>query len=540
MRQTPNYNLPQFDGTDFFNKEALNDAFNKIDTGISDIQETVNISSGDTGLVAREVIDARKGKTNLKEKIEEIDLEIQNNSSSLEQNTKYLQDIEISPLMFGAKGDGVTDDTQAFSNCIDYCIKNKKTMQITPSYTFAITSISKDIPSDNGFTMRGNGQQSKIKIINKTGNNGLTFTVSGKFRVVDIGNFEIIGNENCGNGLVVVRAVRPSRIYNIIGTEFTKSGTAPIKLIDCIDLQHMNCFSRKVANGLLLDGQCDRVDINKFTCYDWSEYGLSVTPNTETVTSLLENSICLSIYEPYFYGTGELTTDYTGKIAMNLVDCEKFSLYGGWFENTEYAIKGVSGVLNKGVPQCSIYNPKRGGNNIPKIYLEKSYNAFVNSPNLPIEYSAGTNGCVFVVNNKTSVEDNGLNTILSKDYNSFPNEVKIDGYISSSIKAEGLSKGFYTVNTGSVVNIPLSDTIGILMLSCTSQKDVNFIGQIRANASPYASTMTKSANVNVGVDLNLTGGTGESGCVTISINSNKSITIENRLTSNKSFKVTML
>lgn len=43
MQQTPNYNLPQFEGTDFFNKEALNDAFIKIDIAISDLQDTVNI-----------------------------------------------------------------------------------------------------------------------------------------------------------------------------------------------------------------------------------------------------------------------------------------------------------------------------------------------------------------------------------------------------------------------------------------------------------------------------------------------------------------
>lgn len=42
MQQTPNYNLPQFNGDDLFNKESFNDAFRKIDTAISDVQEAVN------------------------------------------------------------------------------------------------------------------------------------------------------------------------------------------------------------------------------------------------------------------------------------------------------------------------------------------------------------------------------------------------------------------------------------------------------------------------------------------------------------------
>ena len=52
MKQTPNYNLPQFDGEDLFNKEDFNDAFSKIDTAVSDLQTTINnliaklISSG--------------------------------------------------------------------------------------------------------------------------------------------------------------------------------------------------------------------------------------------------------------------------------------------------------------------------------------------------------------------------------------------------------------------------------------------------------------------------------------------------------------
>lgn len=73
MKQTPNYNLPQFSGTDFFNKEILNDAFSKIDNGISELQETINFANGDSIPIIHEVIEARKGKESLPIKIAEMD-----------------------------------------------------------------------------------------------------------------------------------------------------------------------------------------------------------------------------------------------------------------------------------------------------------------------------------------------------------------------------------------------------------------------------------------------------------------------------------
>ena len=129
MQQTPNYNLPQFAGTDLFNKEDFNDAFNKIDTAISDLQETINNASGNSTFIASEVIDARKGKNTLKEKINEIDtyignlkekcLELQDktdsNSSQLDNIVHKLYGAKSYNIIdFGAVGDGITDNTNAF------------------------------------------------------------------------------------------------------------------------------------------------------------------------------------------------------------------------------------------------------------------------------------------------------------------------------------------------------------------------------------------------------------------------------------------
>lgn len=72
MIQTPNYGLPQFAEQDLFNVENFNEAFNKIDKAVSDIQETFNINGSGSDLTTQEVVRARIDKPSLNEKIQEL------------------------------------------------------------------------------------------------------------------------------------------------------------------------------------------------------------------------------------------------------------------------------------------------------------------------------------------------------------------------------------------------------------------------------------------------------------------------------------
>lgn len=86
MKNTNNYNLPLFESGDKFNKETINETNAKIDLAISDLQETFNASATTGGLTTQEVINARKGKESLKDKIDEIDVITQNNKTQLDSN----------------------------------------------------------------------------------------------------------------------------------------------------------------------------------------------------------------------------------------------------------------------------------------------------------------------------------------------------------------------------------------------------------------------------------------------------------------------
>ena len=109
--KTPNLNLPQYKGYDKFDLKEINDAYNSIDNAYKEVIDFKN-EIPKTNATA-EVINARGGKETLGKRLDEF-------GSQLDNNTKLLYK-EVTPEIFGAKGDGVTDDTQAIQNAIDFC-----------------------------------------------------------------------------------------------------------------------------------------------------------------------------------------------------------------------------------------------------------------------------------------------------------------------------------------------------------------------------------------------------------------------------------
>ena len=87
--------------------------------------------------------------------------EIDSINSQLAHITK---NIEVSVKDFGAKGDGETDDTQAFYDCISYAIENNKSVYV-PKGVYILTHkiLTFNLLDNQSFVMKGDGASSILK-----------------------------------------------------------------------------------------------------------------------------------------------------------------------------------------------------------------------------------------------------------------------------------------------------------------------------------------------------------------------------------------
>lgn len=108
----------------------------------------------------------------------------------------------VMPEMFGAVGDGITDDTQAIKNCIDYAIENNLATHLLPkTYIISPSVLSFNIADGQSIVVDGQGQNTiiKLKDAGLDGKWSQLFTivispVSSKAHDVIFSNFCIDGN----------------------------------------------------------------------------------------------------------------------------------------------------------------------------------------------------------------------------------------------------------------------------------------------------------------------------------------------------------
>ena len=88
--------------------------------------------------------------------IEKVNEQMNTNTNDInllkDNKTNYIDKLNIiTPEMYGAKADGITDDTEAIKNCINDAIENEKTVFFTQNKTYCATSIIINKPCSINF-----------------------------------------------------------------------------------------------------------------------------------------------------------------------------------------------------------------------------------------------------------------------------------------------------------------------------------------------------------------------------------------------------
>jgi len=459
---------------------------------------------------------------------ESISSLVDTHTTQLEQNIQRWDELSIvSPLDFGCVGDGIVDDTTNFEITLDYCIANKKPLFLTPNYNFAISSIFKQIPSNQGFTMFGRGKESKITITNTNNLNGLSFGVGGILRDVTIKDFMIIGNNQCKNGLHVINAMNPCEISGIVGQNFYNVGSSVVEVQDCIAILISNITGRGNTRCVTLRGQCNLTHVDYVSGVDYTEWNIGIVPDFVEKTGLLQNSVGVSIIEPNCYGNGGV-----GTIGVYAEDATSMTIIGGWFERVEKAIYGKKGLTSEGVIRCTIINPVRGGTPTQHIYLENADDSHIISPSIAVHLDSQTLGAnVEVIALSSCIEETvGNNNIKGKDgYIIIPN-VEFKGGIGEVI-ADGMSTQSPYIANGSDFTFTPKANVANMIIHCTSLA-CSGLFSYRAASNPI--------NVKIGGSNNITNVYGTTASLNVRVNSDGTITIQNKLGASKSFRISVI
>ena len=151
-----------------FLEEELNEGIEEV----HNVAETVDgkIATAEANMTAQVntaksemTAQVNQGKADMEAMVAEVEGELDSINSQLEHNVNELnalKNIKINVKDFGAKGDGITDDTYAIQEAINFCYNTKKSSTvIIPSGTFIFTSIT----IKEGITLEGNGGTLKLK-----------------------------------------------------------------------------------------------------------------------------------------------------------------------------------------------------------------------------------------------------------------------------------------------------------------------------------------------------------------------------------------
>ena len=162
----------------------------------------------------------------------------------------------VTPQMFGAKGDGVTDDTDAINAAIANAKANGATLKLPEATYYTSKPIDLDsinVQSENAF-IKFYGMQASVPAINMQTNVNIT----GKIRIWTVDNTSVTGNHGGRCAMGFGNYNTGVGAYNCYVEDLEVSGG------------YYN------ANGILITGDSSKVTINKITIVGASTIGRGV------------------------------------------------------------------------------------------------------------------------------------------------------------------------------------------------------------------------------------------------------------------------
>lgn len=320
MKRTPNLNLPIYEGGDKFYSAELSKAMEIIDKGISDLQETINNSSGSSIPLINEIVEARGGEISLGVKITKVNdnankviedmSNVKNKITTAEDNIKIVKDEIVNAIgseqslkakidgiknisdknqidltqrginvkNFGAKGDGITNDTASIQSAIDSLASTGGEIY----FPFGIYLVTNLVIPSGGIYLVGAGQH-----ISQKG----SIIYSRSAGTEPVIRFGVLDNRVYGGGM---------RSIGVFGMKFYHMGEQIEQPVDRpgVSIHQMSFCDLKDVTiwgfgkyGLVYDGAYDCVADNVEVC--WCGYNSDYAVKIIKTSQYVDNSNAL-------------------------------------------------------------------------------------------------------------------------------------------------------------------------------------------------------------------------------------------------------
>jgi len=224
----------------------------------------------------------------------------------------------VNVRQFGAKGDGLSDDTKALSNAVRYAKANKKALSF-PKGIYLVNNI------DISVNFTGVENQTQIKKINKTGRDDIyTFCNIKNRKNIIIKNLIFDGSVK-GTATKPKSGSIPLFIYNasnvsIINCSFINSPAAGLRVEISNNINISQCKTEHLTgafgDGVYIENSRD-IAINNVTSKNYTRIGFVIEKNTRNVK--INN--CIASYghdASILYGGTEFNAGFWAESSANV------------------------------------------------------------------------------------------------------------------------------------------------------------------------------------------------------------------------------